>query len=383
MSIRRRITTAFLAVNGVTLALLLTYIVLQTGSFRDRFVEDETQMQNRTARLLAMSLVMPALSDLYRKLNEEERNNAVLVRRTISEQDYWDDDSIVQANLEKAALLLYDETSTLLFNPRPRLIFEQGEVEPVPLRELVDASPGVVSVSGREVYGSIELDDKRRWGFFLRLKEPTRVAVDPVESVRAVLFITIPGILLLVVLLYIFFNNAVVARLESMQAAARRIAGGTYDQPVEEAGRDDELDALALAMNRMMQQLAAYRQEMEELVAEATDRFKTAQRHLATAQRLTAMGQMAAGIAHEINNPLSGLLNAVAKLKNPELPPERRERSAGIAENAVRRIEGNRPPCPGNDTAGGGHRRALRSRSRGRRGRRAPAAPLPPRADRV
>ena len=57
-----------------------------------------------------------------------------------------------------------------------------------------------------------------------------------------------------------------------------------------------------------------------------------------TQRRLAAMGELAAGIAHEINNPLGGLQNAVVTLGRTDLAPEKRERYLGLLSDGLTRI---------------------------------------------
>jgi signal transduction histidine kinase len=54
---------------------------------------------------------------------------------------------------------------------------------------------------------------------------------------------------------------------------------------------------------------------------------------------LAATGELAAGIAHEINNPLGGLINAVEALGTGTLPPERRTRYLQLVSSGLERIQ--------------------------------------------
>jgi two-component system NtrC family sensor kinase len=77
-------------------------------------------------------------------------------------------------------------------------------------------------------------------------------------------------------------------------------------------------------------------QELEAKVAERTAQLEQAQRRLLKADRLASLGQLAASVAHEINNPLSGVLNYSALmgriLKEDGVPRERVPEFRGYLE---------------------------------------------------
>ena len=59
-----------------------------------------------------------------------------------------------------------------------------------------------------------------------------------------------------------------------------------------------------------------------------------------TQRRLAAMGELAAGIAHEINNPLGGMRNAVESLERGDIEPDRRARYLELVDGGLSRIQG-------------------------------------------
>jgi two-component system, NtrC family, sensor kinase len=84
----------------------------------------------------------------------------------------------------------------------------------------------------------------------------------------------------------------------------------------------DELGALANSFNEMSRQLLDARndsltwaQTLEERVAEKTDELERAHRQMLQAEKLTSLGKLAAVVAHEINNPLSGILTYARLLR--------------------------------------------------------------------
>lgn len=91
-----------------------------------------------------------------------------------------------------------------------------------------------------------------------------------------------------------------------------------------------ELGELANAFNDMTMNLKKARVELEDWgknletkVEERTRELKAIQAQLVRSEKLASLGELVAGIAHEINNPLTGIM-VFASLagKNPKLPPE-------------------------------------------------------------
>ena len=94
-----------------------------------------------------------------------------------------------------------------------------------------------------------------------------------------------------------FFAKAIIKPISLLVKASRQISGGDFSAKVNVETRD-ELGELEMAFNAMA---LALKERDEEL------RNQT-QRQLMRSEKLAALGRMAAGIAHEINNPLTGVL---------------------------------------------------------------------------
>ena len=95
----------------------------------------------------------------------------------------------------------------------------------------------------------------------------------------------------------------------------------------------DEIGRLAVAFNAMLAELAAAR---EREAADAARRRATMQIELARVARITTMGEMAASIAHEINQPLTAIVNNVnASLRWLGRDPPNVERARSVLERVV------------------------------------------------
>ncbi len=128
-------------------------------------------------------------------------------------------------------------------------------------------------------------------------------------------FILIAGscVVLLLVLLY-FATNRLINPLLRMMVATQEIARGDLYHRVE-VQSDDEIGYLAESFNQMTDKLRAANEKLldwgktlEKKVEERTQELTMMQAHLLQSEKLASLGKLAAGIAHEINNPLGGIL---------------------------------------------------------------------------
>ncbi|MGD0263780.1 MAG: ATP-binding protein [Candidatus Methylomirabilota bacterium] len=140
---------------------------------------------------------------------------------------------------------------------------------------------------------------------------------------RTVAFAGITVVLVALILAGVV-RRGVVRPVRELVEGTQRVAQGDLSHriPVRTV---DEVGVLAVSFNRMTEALGKAHAELDALVAtleqrveERTHELREAQAQLVQTEKLASLGKLSASIAHEINNPLSGILT-YAKLLSRKL----------------------------------------------------------------
>jgi len=128
--------------------------------------------------------------------------------------------------------------------------------------------------------------------------------------------------LLLIALLSWFFVWEVVGRpVKALERGTEHLAAGELGYQIDVRSQD-EIGELAHSFNAMSNQLKAEHNEnvawtrtLEQRVDQKTRELKRAHEHALHTEKMASIGKMAAVLAHEINNPLSGILTYAKLLR--------------------------------------------------------------------
>ena len=108
-------------------------------------------------------------------------------------------------------------------------------------------------------------------------------------------------------------DRLVVKPIRSTIAQVRQTSDEDWRKPIEPQG-SPELRELGRSLEQLRADLVAERDLLEERIDERTAQLRVAERQLGEQARLAALGQLAAGVAHEVNNPNGVVLSRVGYL---------------------------------------------------------------------
>jgi len=139
-----------------------------------------------------------------------------------------------------------------------------------------------------------------------------------------IIFTALTSVILCIILWKIVIHPTMILA-EGMESVSK----GDLDHKID-IDTKDEIGMLARTFNDMTKELKISRErlenwakELEEEVAKKTEEIKRGQEQYIHTEKLASLGRMAAGVAHELNSPLTGIVT-FAHLLLERIPPENR-----------------------------------------------------------
>jgi len=141
------------------------------------------------------------------------------------------------------------------------------------------------------------------------------------ESSRRMILYTGCALLLIALLSWFFVWQVVGRPVKALERGTERLAAGDLGYQIDVRSQD-EIGELAQSFNAMSNQLkaehgenVAWTRTLEQRVEQKTRELKRAHEHALHTEKMASIGKMAAVLAHEINNPLSGILTYAKLLR--------------------------------------------------------------------
>jgi len=219
--------------------------------------------------------------------------------------------------------------------------------DPVLLKALETGS----MVSQNEVTGSLPVEPGGSWVFAAPvfrngIKVGAFSITYPLEDLAVVLrlhrkviftFALLDGIFIVLFGGWLI-GRVVVTPLVRISQGAQSLAAGDYDARVRIRG-PREVEALASSFNEMADRIQdeVLKQESHLSALEKANReLKEAHREMVRVEKMASVGQLAAGIAHEIGNPLAAVLGYTAILQKETGDPEAAQYLDHIERETIR-----------------------------------------------
>jgi signal transduction histidine kinase len=212
------------------------------------------------------------------------------------------------------------ELEKLSFSPSPGSFWQQ-----LP-EKIILAAP---LYHDRKVIGALRLEASL-----------TDVSQSLARSQKLLLFYIVVDILVLVAFGTYIFSKLVVKPVQQLVQTAEGFQEGDKIPDVS-AGEQNELGMLSQALNSMLQRLEENKDELRQHVIsleQANLELKRAQQEVIFSEKLASVGRLAAGIAHEIGNPIGIVLGYLELLQRKDIDETERLELIDRMSTEIQRI---------------------------------------------
>ena len=159
-----------------------------------------------------------------------------------------------------------------------------------------------------------------QWGkshFFVALGASKGDSRSVLRGVNYAFYTVVGAVVTLLVVIILLISNSILKPLEDLVEAARSLpySDSLVEIPIK---TDTEIGLLGESFNEMSRQILRVRSELKAKIVEleaANSEIKNAQTQLVHSSKMSSLGQLVAGVAHELNNPISFIYSNMTHLR--------------------------------------------------------------------
>ncbi len=169
-----------------------------------------------------------------------------------------------------------------------------------------EAEVELIRMTAREIHVHVEANARKE-----------RADIDAIVRMSAILLaVTIGLIIVFGTIINSKLAKSIVVPIQELERITKKIARGDFSENIVIKGHD-EIASLAQSFNQMEDKLDHAMTALDEIITKLREK----QSQLVEAEKLAGIGKLAAGIAHEINNPLTSVLT-FSNLMLEQCPPD-------------------------------------------------------------
>jgi signal transduction histidine kinase len=300
-----------------------------------------------TEGVVTTALLTSASADARRDLETSALNLAAVLARSVREpilrDDLWQAYEVIRTPLEVRlpgnplqSIVIFDAANRVFVasDPKRLPVFASAETLPAAQRTSLSSAASDRSFrfdapdpAGEALFlsaGPVLADDGTYLGAVLLAFDADLFRARVRETLGRLLLVSIPGLLLLVPLGW-YWGTRIAEPMSRLAAAMSRV-GRDPPQTIATqlpAGGGDEIGTLSMRFQNMLGDLA---------------RKESLEREMVQSERLAAVGRLSAAVAHEINNPLGGMLNSLDTLARHGSPDPLTQRTLGLLQRGLEQI---------------------------------------------